>query len=277
MQLVDTHCHIHEILGQPGKPDAVHERWAKAGLTDADRVIADAGADGVAKLLCVGTDVEDSELAVDFVKTRENTWASIGIHPHEAKRYVGNDEALRRFAALAERPKVAAVGECGLDFYYNHSDAADQEAILRFQIELAQKHGLPLSFHVRDAFEQFWRIFDEYHMTGKPVKGVIHSFTADSKVLEQALSRGLYVGLNGIMTFTKDDGQLAAAKAAPIDKIVLETDAPFLTPVPYRGKICEPKYVRVTLEFLADLRNEDVRQLADSTTANAEHLFALQA
>lgn len=275
MELVDTHCHIHEIAGRPGHPDGVHERWAKAGVGDAEAVIAAARAEGVRQLVCVGTDVEDSQLAVDFVQSRDDAWASIGIHPHEAKRYVGDKEALERFAALAARSqaesKIVAVGECGLDYFYSHSPKEAQLEILRFQLELARRYELPMVFHVREAFDDFWPVFDEY----EGVRGVIHSFTADRKVLDEVLARGLYVGLNGIMTFTKHEEQLAAAKAVPMQKLLLETDAPFLTPSPYRGKICEPKHARVTLEFLATLRNEDARQLAAATTANARQLFNL--
>src|SRR6185312_11541821 len=130
--------------------------------------------------------------------------ASVGIHPHEAQRYAGDAQALAAFAKLAERPKIVAVGECGLDYFYNHSPKVDQEEILRFQIELALRHDLPMIFHVRDAFDDFWSIFDEY--TG--IRGVIHSFTATEKELAQALERGLYIGLNGIMTFTKQVKQL---------------------------------------------------------------------
>lgn len=274
MELVDTHCHIHEIQAEGNEHDGVHQRWAKAGVTDAGVVADAARAAGVRQLLCVGTDVDDSALAVDFVRSRQDAWATIGIHPHEAKRYVGDDAAQRRFAALADHEKVVAVGECGLDFYYGHSPQADQESMLRFQIELALAHDLPMVFHVRDAFEAFWPIFDSYHAT-TPIRGVVHSFTAGRDVLDQALQRGLYIGLNGIMTFTKDQEQLAAARAVPQERIVLETDAPFLTPAPHRGTICEPKHVRVTLEFLAALRDEDARQLASATTTNARHLFGL--
>jgi len=272
--LVDTHCHIHEIVAEGNTEDGVHQRWAKAGFSDADRVISAAADDGVGELICVGTDVGDSELAVGFVQPRDNAWASIGIHPHEAKRYIDHEKMLKRFASLAGKPKVVAVGECGLDYFYTHSKHADQLQILRFQMELAQEYGLPMIFHVREAFQDFWPIFDEYDAQHK-IQGVVHSFTADRATLDEALARGLYIGLNGIMTFTKDEEQLAAAKAVPAERLLLETDAPFLTPAPHRGTMCEPKHVRVTLEFLAALRDEDAHQLAAITTTNARHLFAL--
>src|SRR5690606_9318752 len=135
----------------------------------------------------------------------------------------------------------------------------------------AAEHDLPLIFHVREAFKDFWSIFDDF----RGLRGVVHSFTSDKRDLEQILSRGLYVGLNGIMTFTKRTEQLEAAKSVPLDKLVLETDAPFLTPTPFRGKICEPKHVRTVGEFLADLRGEKLEDLAAATTANARKLFKL--
>lgn len=267
MSLVDTHCHIHEVLGD----DDVAQKWHKAGVTDVDNLVKAAVDAGVTQLVCVGCSAEDSALAVDFVQTRAACWASTGIHPHEAKRYIGDVATLEKFAALARQPKVVAVGECGLDYFYNHSPKEAQEAILRFQLELAQKHDLPLIFHVREAFDDFWPIFDEY----PGLRGVIHSFTANGQVLDEILRRDLYVGLNGIMTFTKDQAQLAAAKVVPLDKLVVETDAPFLTPVPHRGKICKPKHVRDTTQFLATLRSEPFDQFASATTRNARKLFGL--
>jgi TatD DNase family protein len=130
---------------------------------------------------------------------------------------------------------------------------------------------LPLIFHVREAFDDFFSTYDQY----KGLRGVVHSFSADTRVLDKILSRGLYIGLNGIMTFTKDQKQLEAAKAVPLNRLLLETDAPYLTPVPFRGKICEPKYVRVTAEFLSHLRGETLEELAAATTRNAAELFKL--
>jgi TatD DNase family protein len=267
--LVDTHCHIHEALEGVKLDTETRRKYQKAGFPSPDHMMAAAHEAGVVQLICVGTTLEDSELAVRFVAPRGGAWASIGIHPHEAKLYADDTVALKKFAALAARPKVVAVGECGLDFYYNHSSPVAQEKILRFQLELALKHDLPVIFHVRDAFSDFWPIFDDY----KGLRGVIHSFSAGRKELDQILQRNLHVGLNGIMTFTKDSDQLAAAKAVPLDKLLLETDAPFLTPSPHRGTLCEPKHVRVTAEFLSELRAEPLDRLAARTTENAQKLF----
>ncbi|CAN5632007.1 hypothetical protein BH23PAT1_BH23PAT1_1920 [soil metagenome] len=173
---------------------------------------------------------------------------------------------------LASLSKVVAIGECGLDYYYQHSPKKEQENIFRFQIELALKAGLPLIFHVRAAFADFWRILDEY----KGVRGVVHSFSATTDEVEQIVSRGLYAGLNGIMTFTKDSRQLEAAKVIPLDSLLLETDAPFLTPVPFRGTICEPKHVVLIAEFLAGLLKVPVSEIAARTTANAIKLFNIK-
>lgn len=271
MDIVDTHCHIHEITDNPRGNTPVHNKWAGAGVADADQVIADAEAQGVTRLVCVGTTISDSRLAVAFVQSRPQTWATIGIHPHEAAACDGDAAALADFASLAGSSKVVAVGECGLDYYYNHSPKSAQERILRFQMELAVQYNLPMSFHVRDAFDDFWPIFDAY----PGIRGVVHSFTAGRAVLDQALERGLYIALNGIATFTKDQEQLAAAKAVPLERLVVETDAPYLTPSPYRGKICEPKHARTNLAFIAELHELPESEAAAATTANACRLFNL--
>lgn len=269
MQLFDTHCHIQESGVSGASEDPTHQRWAKNGNVTPEELIAEAHEQDVSYLMCVGCTLEDSKRAINVAQTNDNVWASIGIHPHEAQAHLDTPGALEAFAELAASEKVRAVGECGLDYYYNNSPKEAQEKVLRFQLDLAQKHNLSLIFHVRDAFDDFWPIFDEY----EGLKGVIHSFSSNEKDLEQILRRGLYVGLNGIMTFTKDEAQLAAAKAVPLDRLVLETDAPYLTPAPYRGTICKPKHVRVTAEFLANLRGESLEKLADATTHNAHMLF----
>ena len=272
MELVDTHCHIHEAIGAGEGSDAyVQNKWAEAGIARPEPLIEEATAAGVTHLLLVGCTLRDSELAIALATQQPKCWASIGIHPHEAKDHL-SEATQRAFAELTKNPKVKAVGECGLDYYYNHSSKADQVALLEFQLQLAQDNQLPVVFHVRDAFDDFWPIFDNF----QGLQGVIHSFTANANVLKQSLSRGLYVGLNGIMTFTKDADQLAAARALPLGSMLLETDAPFLTPTPERGTICKPKHVVLTAEFLAGLRDESIEQIAKTTTQNACNLFGLE-
>lgn len=255
MEFVDTHCHVHFQDYQ----------------LDPDEVIQAALDSGVTKMLCVGCSLKDSKLGIEMAARRSSVWASIGVHPHESKLYVGNDKALQELRDLATKPKVVAVGEIGLDYYYDHSDKQSQEEMLRFQLDIAKEHDLPVIFHVRDAFDDFFKIFDDY----KGIRGVIHSFTADKATLQKCLKKGLYIGLNGIMTFTKNDDQLEAAKAVPLDRLLIETDAPFLTPVPFRGKICQPKYVVETAKFLAKLRGEGLQKFANTTTDNARQLFRI--
>lgn len=267
MELTDTHCHIQSIGLSTGEK-TTRELWAKSDLT-ADQVMQNARESGVTRMICVGCDLEDSRLAVDFVQNYPECYASIGIHPHEAQHFAGKPEALETFASLADQPKVVAIGECGLDFYYSHSPKAEQIEVLRFQIELALKHDLPLIFHVREAFDDFWPVFNSY----QSVRGVLHSFTDSADNLEKALAKGLYIGVNGISTFAKDAQLLEVFKSIPSDHLLLETDAPFLTPTPFRGKINEPKLVGSVAEFMSGLRGQDLAELANQTTTNARQLF----
>lgn len=262
VELVDTHCHIH---------------FSDYEL-DPDEVIAAAQAGGVTQMICVGCTLQDSKLGIEMAARHQGVWATIGLHPHEAKEYVHDEKALQEFHALASKPKVVAIGEIGLDYYYRHSDRDDQIKMLRFQLAVAQEHELPVIFHIRgskesngkDVWADFWPIFDEF----KPA-GVVHSFTSGTEELEAVLSHDLFVGLNGIITFTSDPNQLEAAKRVPLSKIVVETDAPFLTPTPFRGRICQPKHVAITAAFLSDLRGESLETFAQTTTQNARGLFNL--
>lgn len=273
LDLVDTHCHIQSAgLGAEGGPGEriTQELWAKEeGLTGDDIVKAAAEA-GVKRLICVGCSLTDSQLVANFVQNRPGCWASIGIHPHEAQNHPSGRK-IPEFAALAIRPKVVAIGECGLDFYYDHSPRSDQFRVLEFQLALAEDSGLPVIFHVREAFDEFWRIFDGY----KNLRGVVHSFTDSAANLAKALDRGLYVGVNGITTFTKDPALLEVYKAVPPDRLLLETDSPFLSPKPHRGKTNQPKRLVDVANFLAGLRNERPADLAATTTANAIRLFGI--
>lgn len=268
LDFVDTHCHI-QSAGDQGGERTTTGLWAKASDITPASIIDAANSVGVKRLICVGCDAADSRLAADFAAQHEGCWASIGIHPHEAKDYVDGESELVKFAELATQPKVVAVGECGLDYYYNHSPKADQERILRYQIELAIKHNLPIIFHVREAFDDFWQIFESY----EGIRGVLHSFTDSMANMEKAVKKGLFVGVNGIATFAKGPGQLAVYKAIPLDHLLLETDAPFLAPVPHRGKTNEPRYIPDIAQFLAELRGEKENDIARATTQNALKLF----
>lgn len=250
--LIDTHAHIH----QKGYP------------IDPVEAVKCAKASGVNHIICVGTDENDSELAIKFVRNCKDCSATVGLHPHDAKLGAG---AYKKLEKLVNMPGVVAIGECGLDYFYEHSPRDVQAEALKFQIELGQKHNLPFVFHVRDAFEDFFSVVDKY----QGLRGVVHSFSSSPEHLHRILKRGFYVGLNGIMTFTKDSAQLAAAKEVPLDKLLLETDSPFLTPTPYRGKVNQPANVAIVAEFLANLRGESFEELAEATTTNASALFGL--
>ncbi|HSX06524.1 MAG TPA: TatD family hydrolase [Candidatus Saccharimonadia bacterium] len=271
LELFDTHCHIHEMTK---RITPVYDKWYSDGVARTPEGVIDAAHEaGVSRMLCIGTSLADSELAVEFATGREGMWTSIGIHPHEAALHL--EQARKgQFAALlndARKSKIVAIGECGLDYFYEHSPKEAQVELLKFQIELALEHDLPLSFHVREAFDDFWPIFDSYQ--GANVRGVLHSFTDNAIHLEQAMKRNLYIGVNGIATFAKSPEQQAMYRAIPPEKLMLETDAPFLTPIPFRGKVCESRHVRVTAEFLAGLRQEKLEELASAATANARALF----
>jgi TatD DNase family protein len=284
IELTDTHCHIQSagsLAAESMGERVTREKWSKIPDRTPDVIISDAKKHDVTRMICVGCDKKDSQLAIDFAADKPECWASIGIHPHEAQHFVDQQSDLDDFAALAGREKVVAVGECGLDYYYGHSPQADQAKILRFQIELALQHDLPMIFHVRgassaepgkDAFQDFWPVFDSYN----GIRGVLHSFTDSSENLDKALERNLYIGVNGIATFTRDPAQVKMYKSIPKSRLLLETDAPFLTPSPYRGTICEPYHINVIANFLAELRGESLEDLAGSTTDNALALFRLR-
>lgn len=273
MEFFDTHCHIHESGDvAETEQDPTRKRWLKNGNMVPQELIDRARIAGVTRLMAVGCTLTDSEKAVLLAAQQSQVWASIGIHPHEAQKHLENPDWLTQFADLAAHTHVSAIGECGLDYFYENSPKEAQAEILRFQLALAQEHKLPVIFHVRDAFDDFWPIFEEF----KGIQGVIHSFTATEAELRRVLDHGLYVGLNGIMTFTTDPAQLAAAKAVPLERMVLETDAPYLTPKAVRGNICEPQHVRLTAEFLADLRGDSIDSLAKATTQNARQLFSTE-
>lgn len=256
MELVDTHCHIH----------------FKDYSLDKQEVLQNARNAGVGRIICVGTTLDDSRRAALFAAEHDNVWAAAGVHPHDAADFADDTKAQSEFRDLLKNGGFKAVGEIGLDYYKNYSSAEDQQKALRLQIEAGLPTGLPFIFHVREAWDDFWQIYDSYPV----MKGVIHSFSATVKQLDEVLKRGLFVGLNGIMTFTTDHSQLTAAKQIPADRLLLETDAPFLTPNPYRGQTCQPKHVLDIAGFLADLRAENLSELSAASTKNALELFGIK-
>ena len=249
--LIDTHCHIHET-DYP---------------LDATKVLERAKSAGISKIICVGTDEDSSKKALEFADKNDDTFATIGVHPHEVKD--GINPVLDMVKGNQKPTKLVAIGEIGLDYFYNHSPRPTQIAALEAQIDLARRLELPISFHVREAFSDFWPIFDNF----SGLTGVLHSFTDSKSTLDQALTRGLYIGVNGISTFTKDMIQREMFASIPLQKILLETDAPFLTPAPYRGKINEPVFVREVAQFHAASRGISTAEVSATTSANADALF----
>lgn len=253
--LIDTHAHIHF--------DEYRD--------ELEQIFENALENDVTKIFCVGVNDEDSGQALAVARAFKNTYAIVGLHPSEADRGYEALEEIQRLVEL-DREKVIGIGECGLDYYREGYDKQSQERALRFQIELALDNDLPLAFHVRDAFDDFFEILDDY----EGVRGLVHCFSSGVDELDKALERGLYISLNGIMTFTKDPVQLMAAKKLPLQRLLLETDCPFLAPVPKRGQRNEPANVLFTAQFLANLRGEDLETLKKQTSANTLELFGIK-
>jgi TatD DNase family protein len=270
MRFVDTHCHIQSAGVNIGER-STRDLWSKDQNISVETLVSRATDAGVQQMICVGCDLDDSKLAIATAQEYDNLYASIGLHPHEAQHYAGNSEKLSEFVSLASQNKVIAVGECGLDFYYEYSPKNAQIQVLEFQLDIATKHNLPVIFHVRDAFDDFWPVLANF----QGIRGVLHSFTDNMAQMEKAVSKGLYIGVNGIATFTKQSEQLEMYRSIPIENLVLETDAPFLTPVPFRGTICEPKHVVLTARFLSEIRGVTTEEIALATTYNAQKLFNL--
>ena len=252
MNVIDSHCHLHDSEFYPENREEVYRQSLEAGVT----------------MICVGTDARSSAEAVEFARTHSNCYAVVGIHPHEAK---DGDTAVIRQQVVDHRSHIVGIGEIGLDYFYDHSPHDVQQQALREQLSIAREFDLPVSFHIREAFGDFWPIYDEF----SDVRGVMHSFTDSQKNLEEGFKRGLYVGINGISTFTKDGAQQALYRDAPLDKILLETDAPFLTPKPFRGKMNLPAYVVEVAASQASLKGVPLEDVLRTTTANARSLFRI--
>jgi TatD DNase family protein len=250
MKYIDTHCHIHDEEFYPDSREEVYAQSVEAGVF----------------MIVVGTDMKSSRHAVEFARTHPYAIAVVGVHPHEA---IDGIDGLNELLADAS-DVIVGIGEIGLDYFYDHSPKATQQDMLRKQLVLAQTYNLPVSFHVRDAFDDFWPIFDEFSPAG-----VLHSFTDTAENLSLALERNLFIGINGISTFTKDEKQQKLYAGLSLESIVLETDAPFLTPAPFRGKINTPAYVGRVAEHQAMVKGTSLEHVALITSQNARKLFGL--
>ncbi len=252
--LVDSHCH----LNYEGLVD------------DQPAVLARARKAGVGAFLNISTRRSEWAAVVATAEREPDVWASIGIHPHEAEQHADLGEAALLEATA--HPKVIGLGESGLDYYYDKSDRAVQRALFRTHIAVARQTGLPLIIHTRDAEEDTAAILAE-EMEKGAFPALIHCFTATADFGRKVLELGLTISLSGIVTFKNARELQDFAPAIPADRLLVETDSPFLAPVPYRGKTCEPAYVRATAEFVAGLRGESLEVLAERTTRNFYNLF----
>jgi TatD DNase family protein len=253
--IVDSHCHLN-YKGIVEKQAAVLER---------------ARAAGVSAMLNISTRESEWDEVIALAATQPDIWASVGIHPHEADSHLEVDCA--KLVAKSNHPRVIAIGETGLDYYYDHSDRDQQRTSFRAHIAAARQTGLPIVVHTRDAEEDTAAIMRE-EMGKGAFAGVIHCFTASAAFADIALELGLYISLSGIVTFKNAADLQNVAANLPADRILVETDAPFLAPVPHRGKTGEPAFVADTMRFVANLRQVDQNDFAMQTTDNFYELFA---
>jgi TatD DNase family protein len=252
---IDSHCHLNY----------------KGLVEDQDAVIARAKEAGVSAMLNISTREKEWDDVIGVAERHHHIWASVGIHPHEADAHPEVDAA--KLIAKANHPRVIAIGETGLDYYYDHSDRDQQRRSFRSHISAARVTGLPLIVHTRDAEEDTADILGD-EMGKGAYSGVIHCFTASQDFADKALELGFFISLSGIATFKNATGLQDTAQSIPADRLLIETDAPFLAPVPHRGKTCEPAFVADTARFLAQLRGESIAALAEQTSANFRTLFA---
>lgn len=252
--LFDSHAHLDD------------ERFN----SEQDEVIARAAAAGVTGILNAGADMGSSQRAVKLALKYPNVYAAVGMHPHDAKLMVNDD--YDQLAAWAREPKVVAIGEIGLDYYYDHSPREIQKKVFIRQLDLARQTGKPVIIHDRDAHADILTIVKNQ---GKGLSGVFHCFSGSVEMMREVLKLGFYVSIAGPVTFPKSVKLKEVATAVPLDRLLVETDCPYLTPHPYRGKRNEPAFVRLVAEEVARLRNMELAALAEATTANVKRLFSI--
>ena len=252
--LIDSHCHLNY-----------------KGLAESQQeVLARARQAGVGGFLNISTRQREWDEVIALAEREGDVWASVGSHPHEADGHADLGEAA--LLAAAAHPRVIGIGETGLDYYYDHSDRAMQQALFRRHIAVSRQTGLPLIIHTRDAEEDTAAILAE-EMEQGAFPALIHCFTASADFGRKMLELGLSISLSGIITFKNAKDLQGIARELPEDRILVETDAPFLAPVPHRGQTCEPAFVSDTARFVAALRGVSPEALAETTTRNFHALF----
>jgi len=252
--LVDSHCHLNY----------------KGLVEDQAGVLDRARAAGVSTMLNISTRSAEWDEVIGLAERDPDVWASVGVHPHDADDHIEVEAQV--LVDKAEHPRVIGIGESGLDYYYDRSDRERQRTSFRNHIGAARATGLPIIVHTRDAEADTAAILTEEMGKGR-FSGVIHCFTASADFARIALDLGLYISISGIVTFKNARDLQATAAGLPLDRVLIETDSPFLAPVPHRGRPCEPAFVADTARFLAELRGETLEQLAEATSTNFRTLF----
>jgi TatD DNase family protein len=255
--LIDSHAHIQgaEFAGEAA---AVVGRACEAGV---EKIIVVGGAGNLSS----------NEAAVSLAESYPGLYATVGIHPHDAKEV--SEEDLAHLKELTQEPKVVAIGETGLDFYYNHSPRELQIEIFRRFIRMARETGLPIVVHDRDAHREIADMLQQEG--GGNLHGVIHCFTGDYEAARKFLDLGFYLSFSGIVTFKNAELLRDVARRVPLDRILVETDSPYLAPVPYRGKRNEPAFVRFVAEAVAGVKGTPLEEVAQATSDNAGRLFGI--
>lgn len=263
LPLFDSHCHLDS-------PEIAK---------DVDAVLARARAAGVQYLVNIGSGYgpQDAEKAVRTAEKHADVWATVGVHPHDATKV--DEKILASMKKLAKSSeKVVAWGEIGLDYYYEHSPKDVQNDVFRRQIEIALDLDLPISLHVRDAGTDLMVHLRDLHATaGAKVRGIWHCFTENPEYALEAIDYGFYISIPGIVTFPKAENVRVTAKEVPLNRLCVETDSPYLAPIPYRGKTNEPAYVVETVKKIAELKGLPFEEVAKATTANARAAYELDA
>ena len=249
----DDHCHLPVDVGE------------------AAAVVEDARSAGVTRMITIGTTLADSRAAIATAAALDAVWATVGIHPHEAKDGLDGLDALD---ALLSEPKVVAVGECGLDYHYDHSPRDIQRDVFSRQIAIAHHHDLALVIHTRNAWDDTFALLDEH---GVPPRTVFHCFSGGATEARRALDLGAYLSFSGIVTFPKADDVRAAAELCPTDRLLVETDSPYLTPVPHRGTPNRPALVTLVGAAIGNLKGASAEEMAALTWANADRAYGLGA
>ena len=249
MRFTDSHCHLT--------------------MSDAKASLARAREQGVAGFVVPGTKLEDAPQAVAIAEKQEGVWAAVGFHPHEAKDC--DDAAFAAIERAAESKKVVAIGEVGLDYHYMHSPREKQREVFLRHIALGKKRDLPVIIHNRESTSDLLEI-----LSSVEVKGILHSYTEDLPTAKKLIDRGYFISFSGIVTFKSAESLRDVARALPHDRVLIETDTPYLAPVPFRGRENEPAYVVKIAELLATLWNRDLAYVAEQTTANFEKVFSVR-